>query len=269
MSYLNREMAPFDPALWEQIDAEAVTAARETLSARRFLDVQGPYGLGLTSVEIGEDGYCSQVGEGEAGAVLSRALSVPMLRKEFLLSIRRIEAYSSMGQPLDLSPVQTAAEAVARREEGFIYYGHRDFGLDGLMTAANSLRHNIGDWANVDQALTDVLRAVELLDGEGCHGPYVLALSPVLYNGLFRRYEGTDMLQLEHLGRLCQRGVFKAPVEGGVVLDATRAGRLLIGQDLRAGYTGHDGIHYRLYVSESIVLVLDQPQAVCRLERAG
>ena len=65
------------------------------------------------------------------------------------------------------------------------------------------------------------------------------------------------MLQLEHLRRLCQRGVYKAAIEGCVLIDP-RVGKLVIGQDLMAGYIGQDGVHYQLYLSESVVLRLDE-----------
>ena len=176
---------------------------------------------------------------------MSRALSVPMLRKAFRLSIRRIMAAREMGQPLDLSPVQEAAEAIVRREEGFAYYGQADFGLEGLLTAKGRNEHAGGDWSNLDRAL-----------------------APALYNGLFRLYAGTDLIQLEHLKRLCERGVYKAPIEGGVVLDPMAA-RLVVGQDLRAGYVGQDGVHYDLYLSESIVPLVDAPEAICTIRTQG
>jgi uncharacterized linocin/CFP29 family protein len=264
MDYLNRHAAPFGEDVWERIDDAAVQAARDVLTTRRFLDVDGPYGVGLTSVEVGNDDYCRQPGPEEAAAVMGRAISLPMLRKEFRLSIRRVAASRDMGQPLNLSPVQAAAEAVAKREEEFVYYGQPDFQLPGLLTVEGRQHHEGGDWADVDRALEDVLAAVNALDVHGFRGPYALALAHTLYNGLFRRYAGTHMLQLEHLRRLCQHGVYKAPIEGGVLIDP-RVGRLVIGQDLLSGYARQDGVHYYLYLSESIVLMLEESRAVCTI----
>jgi len=264
MSYLNREGAPFPAKIWDAIDEAAVGAAREQLTGRRFLEVDGPYGVGLTSLEVGVDDFCRQPAPDEAGAVLSKAISVPMLRKGFSLSVRRIEGHLGMGLPLNLQAVEDAAEAVARREEEFIYYGQPDFGLEGLMTAKGRNEVKCSDWSKVEQALNDVLGAVNALDAKGYHGPYALALSPKLYNGLFRRYEGTDMLQLEHLKRLCERGVFKANIDGAVLVDS-RVGRLIVGQDLMTGYSSQDGIHYQMFASESLVLLLEEPEAICTL----
>jgi uncharacterized linocin/CFP29 family protein len=75
------------------------------------------------------------------------------------------------------------------------------------------------------------------------------------------------MLQLDHLRRLCQGGVFKAPISGAVLLDP-RLGELKIGQDLRVGFSTNDGTHLNLFVSESLVLLLDEPRAICTLEES-
>lgn len=264
MDYLNRHAAPFGDEIWQRIDQAAVHAARDLLTGRRFLEVDGPYGVGLTSIEVGNDDYCRQPNPAEAGAVLGRAISVPMLRKDFRLSIRRLAAHNDMQQPFNLTPVEDAAEAVAAREEEFVYTGQSDFGLYGLLNAEGRSHHDGGDWNDLDQALNDVLAAVNILDDHGFRGPYALALSPGLYNGLFRRYAGTDMLQLEHLRRLCRRGVYKAQIDGGVLVDP-RVGKLIIGQDLMTGFVGQDGVHYQLYISESVVLRLDEPRAICTI----
>jgi uncharacterized linocin/CFP29 family protein len=264
MDYLNRAQAPFAREIWDAIDEAAVRAARERLTGRRFLEVEGPFGVGLTAIEMGNDDFCRQPAADEAGAVLGRAVSVPMLRKTFLLSIRRVAAHLENGAPLNLTPVEDAAEAVAKREEEFIYTGQKDFGLPGLLTVEGHQHQDGGDWSAVERALQDVLTAVTKLDEAGYPGPYALALAPALYNGLFRLYPGTDVMQLEHLKRLCTRGIYKAPIEGGAVVDP-RVGVVIVGQDLQAGYVGQDGVHYQLYVSESVVLRIDDPRAVCTI----
>jgi uncharacterized linocin/CFP29 family protein len=264
MSYLNRTHAPLPEVVWKAIEEAAVGAARDRLTGRRFLDLEGPFGVGLTAIEVGEDDYCRPPKEGEAGAIMGQAIAVPMLRRSFRLSIRRVAAYVENGQPLNLKAAEDAAEAVADREEEFIYYGQADRHLPGLLTQAGHQQVEGGDWSAVDRALADVLAAVTRLDMKGYRGPYALALAPPLYNGLFRLYPGTDVLQLEHLRRLCTRGIYKAPIEGGVLVDPN-VGTLILGQDLRAGYGSHDGVYYQLFLSESIVLRLDEPDAICTI----
>lgn len=264
MDTLNRAPAQLPEPVWQAIEGAAVEAAKRRLTARRFIDVEGPFGVGLTAIEAGNDDYCRAPAADEAGAVMGRAISVPMLRRPFRLSVRRLAAHLDLGQPLDLTPAEEAAEAVATREEDFIYHGQQAFSLPGLLTHEGRQRVEGGDWAGVDRALADVLAAVTRLDEAGYLGPYALALPPPLYNGLFRLYPGSDVMQLEHLRRLCTRGIFKAPIAEGVLVDP-RVGAIVLGQDLRAGYIRQDGVHYEFYLSESIVLRIDEPRAVCAI----
>jgi uncharacterized linocin/CFP29 family protein len=262
MDTLNRGGAPFPSEIWNAIDAAAASAAKDQLTGRRFLDLEGPFGVGLTTIEVGNDDYCRQPGPEEAGAILGRAIPVPMIRKSFRLSIRRVAAHIDNGQPLDLSPAQDAAEAVADREEEMIYQGTPGLGLHGLLTIDGRQEIPGSDWKAPERALQDVLTAATKLDDSGLRGPYALALAPALYNNLFRLYPGSDVLALEHLRRLCTAGIYKTAIEGGVLVD-TRAGALILGQDMQTGYSSQDGVHYHLFVSESIVLRIDDPTAIC------
>ena len=262
MDYQSRGQAPFPPELWRKIDDAAITAARDRLSGRRFLPLEGPFGIGLTAIECGNDESYRQPRASEAASVMGRTQPVPMIRQIFRISIRRIAAMLENGQPLDLTPAADAAEAVADREDELIYQGQPDLQLPGLLNMDGRQEIAAGDWTAIDRALDDVLAAATLLDEAGYRGPYALALAPALYNGLFRLYPGTDVMQLEHLRRLCTRGIFKAPIEGGILVDPT-VGTLIVGQDMEAGYIGQDGIHYQLYLSESVVLRIDDPGAAC------
>src|SRR5438309_1690090 len=250
--------------LLARIEDAGVAAAREILSGRRIVDVEGPYGVGLTTVEVGNDDRCRQPGPEEANAVVSRALSVPMIYRRFAISKRRIAAFQERGQPLNLKVVEDAAQAVAVREEEFIYQGQTDFHLSGLLTAEG--RHNLegGNWENVDEVLDNVISAVNILDGKGCRGPYGLALAPELYNNLFRRYPGSDLLQIEHLKRLCTRGIVKAQIEGGVLV-AKDVGSIVLGQDLQIAYLSPDAAHENFAVTESLVLKIEAPDAICTI----
>jgi uncharacterized linocin/CFP29 family protein len=250
--------------LMQRIEDAAVSAARDVLSGRRIIDVEGPYGVGLTTVEVGNDDKCREPGPLEASAVVSRSLSLPMIYRRFAISKRRIAAFREMGQPLNLKVAEDAAQAVAAREEEFIYFGQPDFNLSGLLTAPGRQTIKGGNWDNVDEVLTDVINAVNALDGKGYRGPYGLALAPALYNNLFRRYPGSDLLQIEHLKRLCTRGIVKAAIEG-CVLVARDVGSIVVGQDLQISYLATDAAHEQFAVSESLLLKIEAPDAICAI----
>jgi len=254
--------------LVDKMQESAISAARDVLTGRRIVDVEGPYGLGLTTVEVGNDELCREPGIDEASAVVSRALSVPMIYRRFSLSKRRIAAFQKMGQPLHFKVAQDAAQAVAAREEEFIYRGRVDFNLEGLLTVQGRNTLNGGNWENVDEVLDNVISAVNILDGKGYRGPYGLALAPALYNNLFRRYAGTDLLQIEHVKRLCTRGIVKADIDGGVLV-AKDVGFIVLGQDMQISYLGPDAAHEKFTVSESVVLKIEAPDAICTITPAA
>jgi uncharacterized linocin/CFP29 family protein len=254
----------FTPELLSKIEEAAITAAKDILTGRRIIDVEGPYGLGLTTVEVGNDDLCREPGPDEASAVMSRALSLPMIYRRFSVSKRRIAAFQEMGQPLNLKIVEDAAQAVAMREEEFIYSGQPSFHLQGLLTADGRNEVKGGNWANLDDVIDNVIAAVNVLDDKGYRGPYGLALAPALYNNLFRRYAGSDLLQIEHLKRLCTRGIVKADIDQGVLV-AKDVGSIVLGQDMQINYLGPDAAHENFAVTESAVLKIDAPDAICTI----
>ena len=268
MTESDRLHSPLPAEVWDKLDATAVEAARNRLTARRFLDVEGPFGLGLTAIEIGDDDPLPGGGPAAADIALGHTVGVPIIRRGFTLSTRRVAAYLDNHQPIDLSPVEDAAEAVADREEDLIYHGQPARNLYGLLTHPSRQQLAGGDWGDLNQALADVLVAATMLDDAGYRGPYALALAPPLYNGLFRLYPGSDVQQLNHLKSLCTAGIYKAPIAGGALIDP-RVGVLVLGQDLRTGYDGQDGIHYRLFMTETLVLRIDDPDAVCAIAASG
>ena len=244
------------------IDEAAASAARDRLTGRRFLDLEGPFGLGLTVIEIGNDDYCRQPGPDEAGQILGRAMQVPMIRKSFRISIRRVAAHLDNGQPLDLSPAQDAAEAVADREEELIYKGQPAFGVYGLLTIEGRQQVAGGDWSAAERGAERRARGGD----PARRGRVSRPLRAGAGAGALQQPVPAVPRHRRDRPRTSAppgtAGIYKAPIEGGVLVD-TRVGVLVLGQDFSAGYSSQDGVHYYLYVSESIVLRIDEPKAIC------
>ena len=261
---MNEANFPFDAAILARMEELAVAEARKILTARRFLPVDGPFGMGYVAAPAGNDDQRQHASHG-ATTIISRTIPVPLIYRHFTLGRRRIAAYTEAGHPLDLSSLSRAAMDLAAREEELIYLGDPEFGLAGLCTAENRNHLEGGDWMDVEQVLRDVLAAVTLLYGSRYYGPYALALEPKLYNNLFRRYpEGSDMLQIDHLKGLCTNGIYKTDIPGAVLV-APEAGALLVGEDLTVDYTFPDSAHFNFAVRESIVLRIDAPKAICTI----
>ncbi|MFW6062326.1 MAG: family 1 encapsulin nanocompartment shell protein [Planctomycetota bacterium] len=265
--YLHRDDAPFGDSVWSEIDSAVVGAAKAQMGARKILYIDGPYGLGLKSIP-GTD-QTIEGEQAESGLIASVVRPLALLRQDFTLPLRDIATFEQQGLAFSAAPATQAAMALARKEDSLIFNGSKALGVGGLLNSDGVQKHALGTWDEIGDAAQDIIDAVTTLDQAGFHGPYSLALSPGLYNRLYRRYPQGSMTELEHLQTIVTEGVVKAPSIrlGGVLIQSGQQyARITIGQDLQAGFIGPEAAHYEFFVSESVGLDLRVPEAVCTLE---
>lgn len=253
--YLAREDAPFGSETWKVLDSVMMEAAKSQLVGRRLLHIEGPFGLGLKVVPL-------QDTETESGLIVSEFLPVLLIQKTFGLGVRDLASYEREGIALDTSPVREAAIECARLEDDLVFNG-------ALLTAEGSNELNLSAWDEVGMAGEDIIKAMTTLDSAGFHGPYVLALAPSRYNLLFRRYPRGNFSEMEHVKTMVTEGVFKAPIleSGGVLLASGRQfASIVLGQDMTIGFVGPTGEEIEFSISESLALLIRQPQAICVLK---
>ena len=260
--YLARDDAPFGSDVWEALDNAMVEAAKGLLVGRRLLELEGPYGLGLKSVPLKDE-------RTESGLIAGSTLPLILIQEGFDLAARDLANYEMEGISLDRSPVAEAALVVAKREDDLIFNGSDELGVEGLTAAGGASRLKLADWSDVGIAANDIIQAVTVLDENGFHGPYTLALAPARYNLLFRRYERGNFSEMEHVKTLVTDGVYKAPAleDGGVLLASGRQyASIVMGQDMTVGFVGPEGDRVAFTISESLVPRLRRPNAICVLE---
>ena len=258
--YLAREDAPFGAETWEVLDAAMMEAAESQLVGRRLLHIEGPFGLGLKVVPL-------QDAEVESGMIASPVIPLSLIQTTFTLGKRDLAAYERDGVSLDTTVVREAAIECARLEDTLVFKGAQ--GMPGLLTAEGSNKLNLSAWDEVGTAAEDFIKAVTTLDGAGFHGPYCLALAPSRYNLLFRRYPRGNFSEMEHVRTIVTEGVFKAPIldSGGVLLASGRQfASIVLGQDMTIGFVGPTGEEIEFSISESLALLIRQPQAICVLK---
>src|SRR5688500_1902348 len=127
MDGTGRGDAPFSGRVWQEIDRTIAAIRAANCTARRFLDIDGPYGMGLTSVTGDEEWLpprdefgasykqwdvprpeppppgTAPVGvRGGTFLVSGESRAVPLIASEFRLGVRAVEAYEAGCQPLDL-----------------------------------------------------------------------------------------------------------------------------------------------------------------------
>ena len=263
--YLGREDAPFEESVWEALDGMVVAAARAQLSARKLLDIDGPYGLAAKSVPL-ED---RPVADGDVRMASSRVLPIPLIEAAFALSARDLATFEETGFSLDSEAISRAAMAVAAAEDALVFEGNKGLGIEGLLNAKGALSVKLGKWEEVGTAANDVIKALNALDDAGFHGPYILALSTALYNMLHRIYPQGYQVEMQHVESIVGGKVVKAPgiKQGGVLLASGKQfASIVIGQDMTTGFIGPSDSGYEFRISESLAPRIRVPASVCVLK---
>jgi uncharacterized linocin/CFP29 family protein len=267
--YVHRNDAPFGESVWEKIDEAVVGAAKSQLTGRRLLHIEGPYGLGLTSIPEGDTSAAEKPVSKDITLRVSRAVPLVLIQSTFCLPVRDIASFERTGMPINTETIVTASIDCARQEDALIFNGSKELEVKGLLAASGIQTMKLKSWDTIGAAADDIIQAVTNLDDAGYHGPYTLALAPKLYNLLYRRYPQGNATEIEHIREVVTDGVIKAPaLSGGGVLMASgmRYASIVVGQDLMAGFTGPSGGDYEFMISESVALRLRQPAAICALK---
>lgn len=263
--YLGRDDAPFGDKIWEALDSLVIGAAKSRLSARKLLDVEGPYGLGLKHVPLAD----SVVAEGDVRMMASGAIPVPLIETFFTLTPRDLAGFEQTGLSLDTGAVAQAAMAAAEMEDALIYQGNKQLGVPGLLTAEGVQSVKLGNWDDPEAATGNVIEAVSALDAVGFHGPYLLALSPGLHNKLHKLLPHGFRTGLAHVESIVGGKVVKAAgiAKGGVLL-ATGAqfASIVIGQDMSVGFVGPEDSDLKFKISESVAPRIRVPASICVLK---
>ncbi|HVJ17103.1 MAG TPA: family 1 encapsulin nanocompartment shell protein [Polyangiaceae bacterium] len=265
MDYLKRELAPIDDATWKAIEKDAVAALTANLSARYAVDLDGPHGYQLSSVNIGR--LAAQDMADPPGVRFGIRRVQPLLeaRASFRLLSSEIEDAARGAEDLDTEPVRDAARKLAAFEERAVYFGLPAAGIAGLCSSDVHEAVTLGESPGAYPE--QVARALLKLSEVGVSGPYVLVLESRLYRMLAG--DVSDYPPLPRIEKLLGGPVLHSPVlEGGVVL-SRRGGdyRLTLGQDFAIGYEAHDAGAVDLYLTETFTFRVLSPEAVVRLRR--
>lgn len=268
MNHLLRDRAPITEDGWRLIDAEAKDVLQATLGARRLLEVGPPLGWSHSAHNLGRVTHLPEGPVDGVEAAQRRVLPLVELRARFTVSRRELDAASRGADDLDLDALDTAAGRIAAAENATVLHGWEAAGLEGVTAA--SLHRAIP----LPDALADlphaVARAVERMRSAGVGGPYGLALSPEEHTRVVETTEHGGYLLLDHLRRILEGPVVRAPGVRGAVAVSLRGDDhvLALGEDLSLGYLSHDADQVTLYLEETLAFHVASREAGIWLPRA-
>jgi uncharacterized linocin/CFP29 family protein len=262
--HLHRQLAPISDAAWAEIEADVKPRLTAYLAARKLVDFEGPKGWEHSAKDLGRT---QRIG---APPALSAAQRVVMplveVRADFALGRDELAAVERGAQGVDLSPLDSAARALALAENRSVFHGNAAAGITGIAEASDHAPIVLDP--DVAACPSAVARAVDALRQAGIGGPFGLAIAPGIYTEIVETTEHGGYPLFDHLREILGGAVVWAPgIDGGVVL-SLRGGDFVLecGQDISIGYASHDSEGVNLYLEETFTFCVLEPDAAIALE---
>jgi len=263
LEYLARNTSPLSAEDWTAIDNVVVSSASKRLVGRKFIEINGPLGAGVQTVQIPKLAVVDD--RFEVKEKLSQNLSI--IYKDYKLSWRDIESARQYNMPLELGPVAAASAVCAYKEDELIFDGNKEFNSQGLMNTKGSITVDPMDWKTNGNGFHNIVIALEKLTDTGFYGPFALIMSTSLYALMHRVYDSTGVLEIDMIRDLITDGVFQTPILKGdralIIATGQENIDLVIAQDLITAYLGPEGMDHLFRVFESIILRVKRPESIC------
>lgn len=261
MNHLLRGHAPITDAGWAEIDQEAAERLVASLAARRVVDFAGPVGWEHSAVDLGRTRPIDGGPVADVAARVRRVLPIVELRSGFSVDREELLNADRGAVDVDFEDLDDAALRIAAAENVAIFHGWEEAGIVGIAEATPYPPIHLGP--DVEGWTRKVAGAVERLRESGIDGPYALVLGPGRYTAVVETAEHGGYPLFDHLRKIVDGPVVRAPGVRGAIVLSLRGGDFLMesGQDLSVGYEHHDHDSVRLYLEESFTFRVATPEA--------
>jgi len=264
MDILKRSLAPITGQAWDELDEQASQILTDRLTARRFVDVAGPFGWDHGAITLGHLDNPDESNQNGVEYGIHQVLPLTEVRVPFTLSISDLDDISRGAEDADLEPLEEAARQIAAFEDRALYYGFKNGRIDGL--SESSEHQKLSCPKDAKQVLQCVPEGISLLKQSSIEGPYALVVDPTDWRDITSYAEGYP-LKRQVQENLDANLVF-CPNIDDMFLVSERGGdfKLTLGGDLSLGYEGHTGDDLHLYFAESFTFRVLEPAAVVMFE---
>ena len=263
MDFFRRSIAPISTAAWEEIDSFAKDTIISNLSARKFVDINGPKGINFPGVNLGRIEIVKDSSKSSVKCGIHQVLPLIEARIMFRLGQWELDNIERGAKDTDLDPLSDACRQLAAFEENVVFNGYNQGKIEGLNTLKKNSSVDIKK--NAESIIDGISEALTKLMIEGIDGPANLVVSEELWKYLARPVPGGSLKTA--VERQTGGKVIHSPsVEGGLLISA-RGGdtELTIGQDYAIGYHSHSNDEISLYLTESFTFRVISPEAIVGL----
>ena len=254
MNILKKSLAPITDKAWEEITEQLDDILKTYLTARKFVDIDGPNGLEFGSVSTGRLITPDNEDKGGINYGIREVLPLVEIRKPFELA-----------KDADLEPLEKAAKEFALFEEKAIYDGFEPASIKGLKTSSDKSPVNVS--SDVNEFIKEVGNQAVYLKENAVEGPYTLVITAKDWLDLVKLSEGYPVQK--QIKEILGGKVIINHSNENTFLVSERGGdyELVLGQDITLGYDSHDTKSVKLYLTSSFTFRILSPEAIVVFNR--
>lgn len=264
MNILKKQLAPLSDKAWEEIIDQSSEIFKIYLTARNFVDIDGPNGMEYGGVSTGRLIISDKNTKEGINYGLREVKPLVEIRKPFELDLWEMDNVDRGAKDIDLEPLEKAAKQMALFEENLIYKGFKEGKVEGLDKSSIYPKVKLPNDPNA--FLKVIGEQIMAFNKNGVEGPYSLIVNDTKWQEIVGLANGYPIVkQLEEVigvNVIINHGDFNS------YLVSKRGGdfELSIGMDQSIGYEGHDTEKVQLYFTESFTFRVIGPEAVIVLE---
>lgn len=259
MDILKKALAPITDKAWKEISDRSGKIFNKYLTARKFIDINGPLGMDFGALSTGRLVVPGDQDKQKLHYGIREILPLLEIRRPFHLDIWELDNISRGARDADLKPLEEAAVDVASFEENCIYYGFDKVNIKGLAGFSDK---KVQLPSNIEKLILTINNEIIGLEKKGIEGPYTLVLPDSLSSVLVNLSEGYPVMK--QLKSILQGDIIHNHSINDPFLVSTRGGdfELTIGEDLAIGFEGIDEHQAELYFTESFTFRVIMPDAI-------
>lgn len=260
MNILKKAIAPITDAGWAEIKDRTKKIFELYLTARNFVDIDGPNGLQQGGISTGRLLLPENHSDKGINYGIREILPMIEVRCPFELDLWELDNIERGARDVDLEPLEKAAREICLFEEKAIYQGFEPAGIKGLRGAAEKEQVNLPQSTN--EFLKEIGNQVLGLKRKAVEGPYSLVITEEEWVNLINLSQGYPV-QLQ-LKEILGGPALINHTNHHSFLVSNRGGdyELVLGQDISIGYDGHNSKNIKLYFTSSFTFRVLSPEAV-------
>jgi uncharacterized linocin/CFP29 family protein len=260
MDILKKSLAPVTDKAWKEITEQTKNLLNACLTARNFVDIDGPNGLEFGGVSTGRLVIPENQSPEGINFGIREFLPMVEVRKPFELDLWELDNIERGARDINLEPLITAVKEIAGFEEKAIYESFEPVQIKGLAQATVNKPVTIPTETNT--FLKEVGNQIINLSRKAVEGPYTMVISEQEWLEIVNLSEGYPVqVQLKEIlgGKVIinssNQKTFLVSERGGDY-------ELVLGQDISIGYDSHTTKSVKLFLTSSFTFRVLTPEAV-------